>query len=461
VNGVREDREVAGMPPTGGRRGWRVPRIATEAVWVSLGQASAALGALFGVRVLTELLSVADYGKLALALTASGLFQSVVFAGPGNAALRFYSIAQERGELLGLWHGLWFAMRLRLALAVACGAGVLVLLLAYGSWSLAALALPCVLLAVGTSLPGILDSIQNAARHRATVALHQAAGQWLRIGMAAALMLMVGFCPSVALWGFVIASALVLSSQWMFFRRSFPDLAGRPVHSGATRWRSDIEAYGWPFMLWGIPYWIQTSSERWSLEMFSTTDEVGRYSVLSQLGFSPIVMFTTLLVQLVTPVIFSRIGSGLDRIRVDGARRLNAQLLAVAGVAGLSATLAAWLLHEEVFSLFAAPNYASISTLLPIIVLSGALFAMGQIASIPLLGGDSSRLLPAKISVPLLGTAANLFAAYHWGTAGVVWASLFASAVYLIWIVWLSIRFASPVMPSGIVNTIDQSKPHG
>src|SRR5437660_149804 len=82
--------------------------------------------------------------------------------------------------------------------------------------------------------------------------------------------------------------------------------------------------------------------------------------------------------------------------------------------------------------------YREVSPLLPMMVLSGGLFAAGQIAVLSLLSGaNSQRLITPKIGTALLGVLLNFGGAFWLGLSGVVYAGVAVSSIYLVWIVML------------------------
>jgi len=168
------------------------------------------------------------------------------------------------------------------------------------------------------------------------------------------------------------------------------------------------------------------------------TSEVGFYAALYQLGYYPMTLLSGFLVQLVSPVLFSRAGDGTDPDRMAQSQRLNQVLwLSSLGLAVAGAILAS-LFHREILSFFAAPEYREFSPLLPLMVLSGGLFAAGQIAVLSLLSGaNSQRLIAPKIITALLGVLLNIGGAFWLGLSGVVYAGVAVSSIYLVWIVML------------------------
>ena len=183
------------------------------------------------------------------------------------------------------------------------------------------------------------------------------------------------------------------------------------------------------------------ATERWALEGWASRSEVGFYSVLYQVGFYPVLMLTGLVSQLVTPIVFNRAGSGTNQNRVQEARRLNFGLIKLSLVFAVIAVMLSFLFHRQIFAILAAPKFATVSYLLPFMVLSGGLFAIGQMGALLLLSGNSTKaLLIPKIVAAVIGVFLNIMGAYFWGLKGVVGASIAASAIYVCLVLYKGIR---------------------
>lgn len=199
--------------------------------------------------------------------------------------------------------------------------------------------------------------------------------------------------------------------------------------------------YSWPFASWGIFCWALSASDRWALEFFTTTREVGLYAVLFQLGYQPVSMATGLAVQLMTPILFHRAGDASDSSRNANVNNLSWRLTWFALSVTGAAFLVVLLFHSQIFRIFAAKEYASISYLLPWMVLAGGLFAAGQVLSLNLMSQMRTHtMVVAKIATAILGVILNMVGAYLLGIAGIVFASVLFSALYSAWIVTLSNR---------------------
>ena len=419
----------------------RFRRLFKESFWIVLGQAAAVVGSLIGVRLLTELLDPAAYGELALGMAVATLVNQTVLGPLYHGVTRFYAPAQEQGDLGGYLN----AVR-RLVLSATGIIALMILLtvaglLVAGRTEWIAIAIAAIIFASLSGYNALLSGIQNAARQRAVVALHQGMESWARFLVAAGLLLWLGATSTVAIIGYAVAVMLVLGSQYVFFRKIVPKNVTGPHIEG--RWREQMLKYSWPFSSWGIFYWAQSASDRWALEFFATTREVGLYAVLFQLGCQPVSMATGMAVQLLSPILYQRAGDASDSRRSANVNNLSWRLtwfsLSVTG----AAFLVVLLFHTQIFWFFVAKEYASISYLLPWMVLAGGLFAAGQAMSLNLMSQMKAHtMVVAKIATAILGIIFNLVGAYLLGIAGIVFAGVLFSVLYFVWIVILANRTA-------------------
>jgi O-antigen/teichoic acid export membrane protein len=418
-------------------------QIMRELIWISAGQAAAAMAGIVGVRLLTHAMNPRSYGEMALGMTAATLVNQLIFGPVANVPARFYAPAVEAEGLRALIEALRRIVRRCLGLLA-----VLTLLLCLTFWTDLVGSLPMLLAALAFSAVAgcatICDALQNAARHRAVVAWHQGLSQWLRFLFAIVLLRWVAPSSWVAMIGFAIGTALVLPSQLWFLRRRIGTLMAceaAPPAEAVTRSSKEILRYVWPFCSWGIFTWLQLSSDRWALQAFRSTLEVGLYQSVYQLGYYPVFMLSSVTMQLVTPIIFARAGDGQDPFRLQAALRLNAWIYygIVSATAVAVAGAVRW--HDQVFHLLTAPAYWSAAALLPAMVLSSGLFAAAQAATVSVLCINGSvPLVTPKIAVAISGVALNVVGAYYRGGVGVVWAGALVSALYFVWILLLVLR---------------------
>jgi len=284
----------------------------------------------------------------------------------------------------------------------------------------------------------ILNGIQNAARQRSIVALHQGMESWGRFLTAAGLMVLLGATSAVAMVGYSMAIALVLGSQYAFFRKIVPNNVVGAV-SGRS-WSEQIWKYSWPFASWGIFSWAQQASDRWALGLFASAQEVGLYAVLFQLGYYPMSMAAAMSMQFIAPVFYERAGDASDSRRRADVINLSWRLTGLSLGATCAAFLVAFPLHSQIFRIFVAKEYAPVSYLLPWMLLSGGVFAAGQTIALNLMSQMKTRSMAApKIITALLGVIFNFAGAYLFGITGIVFATVLFSFLFTVWIAMLSI----------------------
>ena len=417
----------------------RLLRLGGEFFWVTLGQGLVALGGLLGVRLLTEVLPPAVYGELALAMTIVAFVQVTVQQPLFESVRRFFHAASNAGEAPAFLQTMWrFARRISVGL-VAGGLVVSLLLVAAGQGSWIGLWAAVLAVCLISTWNLALGGIQSATRRRAIVAGHEGLQQWLRFGLAAALVWWAGPHSSMAMTGYAMAAGLVVASQGWFLRGTLwrvPLDSAEPRPALARAWEGRLLAYAWPFGVWGAALSVQAASARWSLQQFEAAEAVGLFAVLYQVGHYPVALLMGGLSKFLAPVIFSRAGAGEDAGRVGEARRISRFLVASAVSLTLLATAVAALAHEQVFALLVAPEYRGVSWLLPLQVLGSGLFAASQAASMQsMLAANTRALLTPKIASASIGTVLNVLAAWRYGLPGVLYAGVLYGAISFLWIV--------------------------
>ena len=412
-------------------------RIAKEGSWLLLGQIVSVAASLVLVRVLTGHLEPSQYGQLALALTLGTLIGQVAFSGSMPGIQRYYTIAAEMGEASEYL----LASRRMMGYGTVVAVGLSVLLLfglpLFGKADMMAITTIAIAFTLLSSYNSIQGMIQNAARQRKVVVLHGSLDAWLRILFATVLLTWFGNSAMVVIGAYITSLLLVLASQAIFIRRLIPRQVTRT--DNPNPWMAQIWQYSKPFVFFNAFTWIQASSDRWALETFATTQDVGLYAVLIQLGYTPIGMVAGLVTSLIGPILFQRSGSTADPDRNADVHKQAWRLTALALFATLLASLFAFMFHDWIFHLLVAAQYRSVSYLMPWMMVAGGIFAAGQVLTLKLMSDLNTRaLIWPKIVTSLVGAILSFAGAYFAGLTGVVYGAVAFSVLVFLWLGWLS-----------------------
>ncbi len=152
-------------------------------------------------------------------------------------------------------------------------------------------------------------------------------------------------------------------------------------------------------------------------------------------------MATGVALQFLEPILYARAGDGKDSQRNENVNKLTWRVTIFALMFTAIVSLFAFAFHPQIFTIFIAKEYGSVSNLLPWMVISGGVFAAGQTISFNLMRLMRTEvMIKVKIVTALLGVAFNLAGAYLYGTAGVVFAGVTFAVTYLGWMAILSMR---------------------
>jgi O-antigen/teichoic acid export membrane protein len=414
----------------------RIRRLSKESFWIFSGQVAAVMGALVGVRVLTDLMSPSEYGQVALGMTVA-TFLGQAWLGPlSTGAARFFSPASEAGEVKSYLNAVGQLMSVvtKTMLPLILVISIFVLMSNFKAWLL--LIVAALIFATVTSCNGVANGIQNAARQRVIVALHTGAVPWIRLFLAVSLIYFFGVSSTAVLCGYAIAAIVILISQYHFFKRILKMARQQRTTLVETShiWKSRIIDYSWPFATWGVFFALYQASDRWALLAFSSASDVGLFSVLYQLGYYPVAIITEMLFSLLTPIIFSRAGDGKDLQRLNNAMSLNLKIFGAVLLTTVCIFFVTWITHELIFKFFVAKEYREVSYLLPWISLSAGLVTSGHILSLARMSAmETKALIAPKVLTAILGGVLNVLGAFLYGLEGIVIAQILFSIIYLGW----------------------------
>jgi len=190
-----------------------------EIFWVALGQLLALLGIVAGIKFLTNTMSEENYGYLALGMTIAGLVSYFIYGPLANAAMRYFSIFTERGEM-GPYLKVLKNLHVKIAwILFVGGSGISCVAMYAINLFWAGLILIAILFGIASGINGSFSSLLNTIRRRKIMALHQGADAWLRAVFAVIAVFVLDNNAFFALLGFLAGTLCVAISQGLFVCR--------------------------------------------------------------------------------------------------------------------------------------------------------------------------------------------------------------------------------------------------
>lgn len=399
-----------------------------EATTTILGKALILLTQFLGIKALSTLMTLDEYGRLSLLI--SGLtIANLLFYGPfGQAVSRFLPISIEQGDFSRYEQTVWavFGGITKRILQLTICMTFVFLVVGQGRHVLP-IWLMVVLACADAFNISLVAGLLNASRKRmwaVTVDLLDKA----RYGVAALAIYLWDGSYVVVLASFATLSVGLAALNGYLYKTQFATY--RSAHSSELLidYRQSLIKYSQPFRLWGLFTWAQTFLERYMLELHQSMADVAAYAIVNQFGFQTVSLGGALLMQLVSPVLFAETKSqeASDKMYylLSGFGLLMAVILSITAV---------W--STEIITLLTAPAYGVYAKWLPWMMLSGTLFTIGQLASMSLLIDlEPRRLLLPKIGTAFLEICLLLVFVRAYGLRGVIGSSFIANAVYAVWV---------------------------
>ncbi len=413
-------------------------KVVKEFIWIIFGQGISILGALVGIKVLTSLLIPAEYGKLALGMSVT-TFIAVAGIGPltGGIVRYFAPARQERNlpsyfiavrELVG---------KVTFGMIIFSLISILIVLIT-GQREYLIFVLGALSVAFLDNVQNMINGIQNAARARSLVAFHSVLASWGKFIFAALLIIFIWDSSVMAIWGYSLGLFIVILSQIYFIRKKL--IKNINIHE-ATRdkvrdFKTKIFSQSWPVALWGLLSSIYLISDRWSLELFSSTTNVGVYVALFQLGSFPIRIIVNNFTSLIVPIYYEKAGNALDKERLMNVYRLVAKTSLIAFFIFIIFIILTGIYQQNLIFYFLGKRdtYLTNSYILPWIALSASMTNLSNILCFGFKVSNKIRLMvkPFVLST-IIGIISVSSGAYFWGLNGVIVGITLESTIKIIW----------------------------
>ena len=393
---------------------------------VAAGRGLTVLGKVVGVRVLTESLPPALFGRYKLALAGLSLVTGVLVRPFIQYAMRAYHDAEARGAGAAfLAHSRRWLWRYAGWLGLAAAAGGY-LISAGGRLSPPELAGLAAVLTLQALVEYDRALFVTRNRQRAAEAIG-AAMQWL-IPFAVAASVRAGESPGVVLPAHAAALALIVSARRWRGRRTAAGLAAPadprdPGFETAPAW-----AFAWPLMVAGCLAWLLHESDRLILGYYHDSGAVGLYAAAYGLVAAPFTAASGAVAQVMYPVVFAA------SARRGGSPVLPGPMLAGTLLIGVGGVLAVWWWGDLLAAVVLAEGYrAGVSGLLLWIALGYACFGVATCFDLAAYGaGRTTQPMAAGAVAAAANVGLDLLLVPTHGARGAAVATAVALLCYLL-----------------------------
>ena len=347
--------------------------ILREGAWSAFGKITTALGALIGVRLLTEFVPKEVYGIISLLIgivtLGSNLFASPLI----SAAQRFHpelalsgKVQQLRRTIVGI---LKWTVGALAALILLGG-----LFVRFGTMSylvFVALAGFLVVLVCRNLEIGFL----TAARRQKEVALWSSSEAWLKPAFAVLLVILLGDSPQSVLLGYFAAIGGIL----LCFHLLPVPVEGRgsskvPFERD-TELTAKIRRYAMPLVPLALVAWVSSLSDRYIISGMLGVGQVGIYAAGYGLMSMPFLMAGGIIGQTLRPPYYQAISAG----NITLAEKLLRTQLAITALICGAGVVAVFFLRNMIATLLLAKEYRSAVSLMTYIAAGITLQVISQI----------------------------------------------------------------------------------
>ena len=397
-------------------------RLLREGGWVVLGQVLSAVAAVISIRIMTELLSPEEFGRLTLLVGAAGLVLGLVSTPRLQAVIRYYPDEKKKERL---WLLRRTAARLINILLIAAAViitlgGGIISSSTNNRWYTG------ILIAALLFMDAIYEFEQvflNAGRRQRCSAVMQAANAWSKPLAAICIVLLLDSSAESALFGYVIGSGLVLVVRKIVNRI---EIDGNKRHSLTQKeleyqiqLSNVIKRYAFPLVPLAVFGWLSGMGDRYIIAEILPMSDVGLYAAIYGLSSRPFIMMSAIIEQTLRPVLYNAISEN-DAQKIESVKK-RMVLITIGGV--IVGVISFVLLKEIAAYLFLSAKFRSASVLMPWIALGYGFFCISTVFTRFCYAFDSTRyVLVLTVVGSLIGIVVLIPAAFFFGLSGAVFA---------------------------------------
>ncbi len=318
-----------------------------------------AIVGIIAVPIVTRLFPPADYGNYVLVLATVSILSAIASAWINASIIRFFSEYKQSSRLEELYSTtikLTLLSVITISLIFGC---VLFIAQRHLSANLYSLMRIGILVFIVTSCSQIMLGFLRAKRQVTWYSFftiwHNVAG----IGLGIVFVIVFGYSVDGLLWGAFLSVAIALPLLWKMSVGKLSFSVGS-IYSPMSL---EIAKYGFPVIAVNLASWVLSLSDRYILQFFKGSREVGIYSVSYAISEQTIFMIASLFMLASAPIGFSIWESQGAEASREFLHKLSRYYILI----GLPAAVGLSVLAKPIISVLAAPAYFPGYKIIPLV----------------------------------------------------------------------------------------------
>lgn len=278
------------------------------------------IAAIIFLPIITRLFSPEEYGIYTLVLATASVL-AVVSGWLNMAVIRFYPASKEDDNLKEFFSSIYIWLAISVFILASCFFLVTFVLKNSLSTTLYNAMLVGVLLYIALA---VFSVIQNTLRAQRMINWYTVSSIWKSLsGIGLGILLIIALNQGVngLLWGSVLGMAAAIPLLWI--------ISTREVRFGikdfSLKLSKDMAKYSFPLMVGNLAAWILSLTDRYIIEIYRGSFEVGLYSISYRLSEFSILLATSLFTLAFNPlsiIIWEGQGEKKGRIFLERGTRL-------------------------------------------------------------------------------------------------------------------------------------------
>jgi O-antigen/teichoic acid export membrane protein len=409
----------------------RLLKISNESLWVILGQVLVMTGNFFLLSILTNNLTVANYGQISLLLSIIALSNSLLLGGINNSIFRFYSISIDDKSTSTFKRDSFELLIIALGLLCILYIPVLIYFLVVKQFNYFFLAIGLYFYSIFFTFNNSIITVFNAARKRFKTVMLSTSEVWIKILLISIFIYFGQISITGVYLSYSISIILIVIFGYYILNEHFKKIYTKQQNE--LSYKNDMLKFSLPYLYWGVFVSIQQVSDRFSLSLLKGPIDVGHYSVIFQLGYTPITIFFALFSSILAPIFYMKAGNIKNNDRLVEVKHFLSISLIIGLVLLFISFSIGLLFHRIIFKIAVGKTFWNYSYLMPWLILPAGFTSLAELLGLFF----STMKLQEKIVTIKIGTAifaifSNIIGAYFFGIIGVVFALNIFSAVYLL-----------------------------